>query len=303
MMRAARHPDRFRLIGQPTSGALLLDRLRVVALAIAMLCSCATPVAQAEPPSSWLAPADPGHALLGPDKAAGAIIWSHGRSIDAEDFEAPTPPYIAALRDGGWDTFRFNRRRDGDTLPASAQTLRERVHALKQQGYRRVALAGQSFGGFLSLMAADASDEIDAVIATAPAAYGSFADFYDTWRSNAVELYPLLAQVRRARVMIFFFHGDDFDPGGRGDRARTILAAHGLPYLVIDQPARLTTHWAAATPDFARLFGGCILGFLGAAQLAEDARCAGDGLWAGTPALKTAQPATMPPSAAKSNGG
>jgi dienelactone hydrolase len=239
----------------------------------------------------WLDPANPARPMLGPAKAEGAVIWSHGRSIDSEDSTAPTPPYMAALRDGGWDTFRFNRMRASDTLAASAKGLAEEVHRLKLQGYKQVALAGQSFGGFLSLMAADASDEVDAVIATAPAAYGSFQEFYESWRSNATKLYPLLEQVRHARVMVFYFHGDDFDPGGRGDRSREILAARKLPYVVVDQPPQLTTHWAASTPQFARLFGSCVLGFLDAAQVADGARCDGDKFWAGSPRATPIQPA------------
>ncbi len=130
-------------------------------------------------------------------------------------------------------------------------------------------------------MAADASDEVDAVVATAPAAYGSFSEFYDSWRNNATKLYPLLEQVRRARVMVFYFHGDDFDPGGRGERSRAILAEHNLPYVVVDQPPHLTSHWAASTPQFAKFFGGCILGFLDAAQVNDGAQCRGDSFWAG----------------------
>jgi dienelactone hydrolase len=239
----------------------------------------------------WLDPANPARPMLGPAKAAGAVIWSHGRSIDSEDSTAPTPPYMASLREGGWDTFRFNRMRASDTLAASARGLADEVHRLKLQGYKQVALAGQSFGGFLSLMAADASDEVDAVIATAPAAYGSFQEFYESWRSNATKLYPLLEQVRHARVMVFYFHGDDFDPGGRGDRSREILSARQLPYVVVDQPPQLTTHWAASTPQFARLYGGCVLGFLDAAQVADGARCDGDKFWAGSPRATPLQPA------------
>src|SRR5208282_451823 len=108
----------------------------------------------------------------------GAVIWSHGRSVDSEDSEAPTPAYMALLRDDGWDIFRFNRKRDGDTLARSSADLAKIAAQLKAQGYRKVALAGQSFGGFLALMAADASGEVDDVIATAPAAYGSFSDYY-----------------------------------------------------------------------------------------------------------------------------
>jgi pimeloyl-ACP methyl ester carboxylesterase len=229
----------------------------------------------------WLDPAYPNRPLLGPAKAEGAVIWSHGRSVDSEDSTAPTPPYMATLEQGGWDTFRFNRMRVADTLANSAQGLAEEVHRLKMEGYRQVALTGQSFGGFLALMAADASDEVDAVVVTAPAAYGSFSEYYDSWRNNATKLYPLLERVRHARVMEFFFHGDDFDPGGRGDRSRVILTGRHLPYVIVDQPPHLTTHWAASTPQFAKLYGGCVLGFLDAVRVNDGAACHGDEFWAG----------------------
>lgn len=254
----------------------------------AQLILCAVPAAHAQ---LWLEAANPGRPILGPAKAAGAVIWSHGRSVDSEDSKAPIPPYMGALRDGGWDTFRFNRMRTSDTLSASAQGLAAEVHKLKQQGYRQVALAGQSFGAFLALMAADTSDEVDAVVATAPAAYGSFSEYYDSWRGNATKLYPLLEQVRRARVIVFYFHGDDFDPGGRGDRSRAILAARKLPNVIVDQPPQLTTHWAASTPQFSRLFAGCILGFLDAAQVSDGARCDGNTFWAGAGDVTPLRPA------------
>jgi dienelactone hydrolase len=231
----------------------------------------------------WLAPADPAQTVLGPTRARGAVIWSHGRSVNSEDSTAPTPPYMAQLHDGGWDTFRFNRMRTSDTLAASAAELAQVVRRLKAQGYQQVALAGQSFGAFLALMAADASEQVDAVVATAPAAYGSFGEFYDSWRNNATRLYPLLDQVKRARVMVFYFHGDDFDPGGRGERSRDILSRRGIENVVVDQPPQLTTHWAASTSLFVKKYGGCILGFLDAARIAEGAHCQDDTFWAGSP--------------------
>jgi dienelactone hydrolase len=229
----------------------------------------------------WLDPAYPSRPVLGPARAIGAVVWSHGRSVSSEDSTAPIPPYMSVLRDGGWDTFRFNRLRANDTLANSTQGLIEEVRALKQQGYRQVALTGQSFGAFLTLMAADASDEVDAVVVTAPAAYGSFSEYYNSWLNNATRLYPLLDQVRHARVMVFYFHGDDFDPGGRGERSAAILTARRLPHVVIDQPPLLTTHWAAATPQFAQLYGGCILGFLSAAAVSDGAGCQNDTFLAG----------------------
>ncbi|MBV9814651.1 MAG: alpha/beta fold hydrolase, partial [Alphaproteobacteria bacterium] len=147
--------------------------------------------------------------LLGPDHASGAVVWNHGRSINTEDSDSPTPPYLRVLRDNGWDVLRFNRLRDGDTLTVSARRLVDLVGQLKHKGYHRIVLAGQSFGAFLALMAADASDEVDAVVATSPAAFGNFDEFYDSWRLNATRLYPLLEKIRRAHVMLFYFHGDD----------------------------------------------------------------------------------------------
>src|SRR5690349_5439663 len=53
---------------------------------------------------------------LGPGAAKGAVIWSHGRSVNSEDSLSPTPYYMHVLQDGGWDAYRFNRLREGDTL-------------------------------------------------------------------------------------------------------------------------------------------------------------------------------------------
>ena len=122
-------------------------------------------------------------------------------------------------------------------------------------------------------MAADASPQVDAVVATAPAAYGSFDEFYDSWRLNATKLYPLLEQVQRARIMVFYFHGDNFDPGGRGDRSREILAERGLGFSVVDQPAYLTTHWAASSGLFLRRFGDCIRDFANNDDLKGEMVC------------------------------
>ncbi|MBX6370466.1 MAG: alpha/beta hydrolase [Rhodospirillales bacterium] len=251
---------------------MLQSRLRsgLAAVLAASLIAFAAPAGAV---NARLDPAYPETPLLGAAAAKGAVIWSHGRSIHTEDSLSPTPYYMASLQDAGWDTFRFNRMRDGDTLQDSSRTLVRYVRDLKDRGYRKVVLAGQSFGAFLSLMAADASDDVFAVVATAPAAYGSFSEFYDSWRNNATRLYPLLDQVRRARVMLFFFHGDEFDPGGRGDRSREILARRGLQHLVVDQPRALTGHWAASTGLFTRRYAQCIRAFIELERVGPDMSC------------------------------
>lgn len=251
-------------------------RLRAAAFALSLgAAALGFPVlsaTSAEAQITLVAAQDP-TSFLGPERAKGAVIWSHGRSVDSEDSAAPTPDYIVAFRAAGWDTFRLNRMRAVDTLDASGAALAQQSEALKRAHYRRVVLAGQSFGGFISLIAADQSDAIDAVIATAPAAYGSVESNPNGYGLNAVKLYRLLTAVRRARVMLFFFDKDIFDPGGRGGEADRILAEHHVPHLVIDRPARFSTHWAAGTPAFAHRFGACLADFAGAEESAETTDC------------------------------
>ena len=259
---------------------LLSITLGAAALAIGLMTS--TPA-----PAMGLDPAFDGPAF-GPAKAKGVIVWSHGRSINSEDSESPTPAYLSALRDDGWDVMRFNRLSQGDTLSDSTKRLVDYTAQLKRNGYKQVVLSGQSFGAFLSLMAADTSTDVDAVIATAPAAYGSFDDFYDSWRLNATRLYPLLEQVKRARVMVFYFHGDDFDPGGRGERSRAILSQRGLGYSIVDQPAYLSGHWASSTGLFLRRYGSCIRDFADNEKLKGELPC--EPRWGSTPSAELKLP-------------
>jgi pimeloyl-ACP methyl ester carboxylesterase len=218
----------------------------------------------------------------------GVVVWNHGRSVNVEDSESPSPPYLRVLRDAGWDVLRFDRLRDGDMLSGSARRLVEQVGQLKKRGYRRVVLAGQSFGAFLALMAADASEDVDAVVATAPAAFGNFDEFYDSWHLNATRLYPLLERIKRARVMLFYFHGDDFDPGGRGEHSRAILSARQLGFSVVDQPAFLAGHWASSTGLFLRRFGNCIRDFVDADRLEGEQAC--EPVWGEAPSAELRLP-------------
>ena len=242
--------------------------LRGAAVALGLLLAATAPAL-----AMGLDPAYPQAPELGPAKAKGVVIWSHGRSLASEDWKSPTPPYLEALRADGWDVMRFDRLHQDDSLNASKGLLVGYAAKLKHEGYRQVVLAGQSFGGFLSLMAADDSSEVDAVVATAPAAFGAFDDESAAWQLNAIRLYPLLADVRHARVMVFYFHDDDFDPGGRGEHSREILSGRGLGYAVIDQPFYLTGHWAASSGLFLRRFGDCVRDFADAAGLAHAFAC------------------------------
>ena len=259
-----------------------------LAVALAMLGTAQTAAAQIH-----LNPAYGDGTLLGPTAARGAVVWSHGRSVDAEDSSAPTPLFMKVMRDAGWDVFRLDRMRVSDTLPNSSRALAGYADQLKDRGYRKVVPTGQSFGAFISLMAAGQTDRIDAVVGTAPAAFGNFSDSYDSFRDNASQLWPILRGIQSARVMLFFFHGDDFDPGGRGEPARSILSSRGLDHIVVDQPALLTGHGAATTGMFVRRFGACILRFAEAPPRQDDPSC--DESWGRTPSAELMRAAAPEP--------
>ena len=159
---------------------------------------------------------------------------------------------------------RFDRLSHGDTLTDSTKRL-DRLYDPAEA--RRLQAASCSpanpsapssslmAGGFVPTMSTRSSPP-------PPAAYGSFDDFYDSWRLNAIQAsIRCSSSVKRARVMMFYFHGDDFDPGGRGERSRAILSERGLGYAVVDQPAYLSGHWASSTGLFLRRYGNCIRDF------------------------------------------
>lgn len=197
--------------------------------------------------------------VQGPADAHGIVIWSHGRSPDREVEDSRNPNYLRALRNAGWDVVRFNRERADDHLEASTRQLLLYVNRFRAQGYRRVVLAGQSFGAFFSLIAAGRTDAVDAVIATAPAAFGT--KDRGQYERNASALFPILRDVRHGRVMIFYFDNDAYDPGGRADPSRGILRANGVDALVLDRPAGLSGHGSGSSGAFARRFGSCLIRF------------------------------------------
>ena len=51
--------------------------------------------------------------------------------------------------------------------------VRARVKALKADGYRKIVLAGHSWGGWEMMLAAKDNADVDALILSSPAAFGS----------------------------------------------------------------------------------------------------------------------------------
>ena len=234
----------------------------------------AVPAAPPEGPRPRMLPDDATARHAGPARAAGALLWSHAGDSPRPTDPAP-PPFVDVLRAAGHDVFRLERAPQGDTVAAGVAAVVASARDLRTRGYRRVVLAGQSAGGWISLAAiASAPGLAEVVIATAPAAYGSRSADAARAERNRDELLRILGGVRDARVMLFFFDGDDFDPGGRGEAAAALLAARRVPHVLVDRPPYFRGHGIGLTSGFARRYGGCIAAFVDIpdpAQLACDA--------------------------------
>jgi dienelactone hydrolase len=219
-----------------------------------------------------LIPAYPATPLVGPKAAKGAVIWNHGVNFlyGSEGDTAPLPAFLTRFRDADWDVFRLLRPRMSEEPRGSSDEVARTAARLKAEGYRRIVLAGQSGGAWLALMAAGKSNAVDAVIANAPAWYGT--DF-PTYYMNGFVLLDDIAAIRHGRIMISYFKGDPYDPGGRARKSAAILAAHGVPHLVLDRPKGFTGHFGGMTARFARRFGACLLAVAGTGPMPTEANC------------------------------
>lgn len=243
-----------------------------------MALGCLFAILLAAPISAGTAVLRPGYTdgeAIGPQRAVGAVIWSHGRGTTAPMKADMLPFYLDALRQAGWDVFRLDRDWASDSLQSGAARLTEQAGRLTSQGYRRVVLAGQSFGAWQSLMAAAGGASVHAVLAAAPAAFGKYPESV-VYQRNATDLLPVLSRIRDVRVMMFLFDDDPFDPGGRGQAAQGVFDQNGVDHLVLDRPAGWLGHGAANWRGFARRFGDCISRFVDPSRRGAAADCTTD---------------------------
>jgi pimeloyl-ACP methyl ester carboxylesterase len=241
----------------------------------------------------------PAVAKLGPARAQGAVIWNHGKPPFRGADGDMLPFYLDKLRQAGWDIFQLERDWSSDNLALSPAALRDKVGTLYERGYRKLVLAGQSYGAWISLLVAASGPPIHAVIATAPAAFGRYPDSR-IFRRNADDLYPILDQVRHTRVMLFLFEGDAYDPGDRGTPARAILEEHDVDHAVIAYPHGWKGHGAANWNGFATRFGPCMVRFIDPKLPASEAHCERDPVTRG--ALNLALPKDLMQARALSGG-
>jgi pimeloyl-ACP methyl ester carboxylesterase len=205
----------------------------------------------------------------GPAAALGVVIWNHGVEGSREQSHVP-PPYVGTLMRAGWDVRRIARDAINESNWTAAgqrhvtRTLEE-IEKSKADGYKRVVLAGQSYGGAITLEAATRA-EVWAIIPSAPGIgispshVGTFTD----QNQGTNQLFSALTNSKAARAVGILPFQDEFALSSpeRGRRSREIASSRGLPYLALDEESGLVAHGASSSALMNFAYGACVARFL-----------------------------------------
>lgn len=215
---------------------------------------------------------------LGPDDAKGAIVHVPGYAGHRypPTLDHPVAPYyLRKLNQRDYDIFRLNIAHFdyGSTDYAElSQKLRDVVTSLREDGYQRVFLNGQSRGAWEILSASANGLGIDGAMLFVPAAHGR----PERWDGSSNRRFSIAVEdfeklIREAgdyRFFFAFFDGDQYDPGGRQETL-ALRAEDGpdRPQFILDDPADLAGHGAAGRIAFNNIYGPCLDRFLEGRQV------------------------------------
>ena len=197
----------------------------------------------------------------GPQSAAGLIVWSHGYRSGSDATSSAPQAWIGQFTGAGYDLYRFDREWIRDWAGDATQ-LTDAVRQAKAMGYRRVLLAGQSAGAWVSLAATMRGAPVDGVISISAAHHGEVKNMRDVSIARSEWQQIVRAIKPGPRILIVNFEGDAYDVGGRMDDAAAALAQSGVQADIISNPAGLTGHNAGSEFAFARRFGPCMRAFI-----------------------------------------
>lgn len=188
----------------------------------------------------------------------------------------PVPEYFVSeiqasrgwdLIDGAYPRSGVSRiRRFGGSNWGAAEFVARRLKELKAQGYQRIYVGGQSWGGWNSLLLATMRDlPLDGVVLVVPAccgwrATGANADD-PNFSNNKFHFDQIIRHARYPTVAVFFL-GDEYEPADRGKGAAKALTKEGVPNLIINHPPGLKGHGSAWFPVFDYEYRPCIVAFL-----------------------------------------
>jgi pimeloyl-ACP methyl ester carboxylesterase len=204
---------------------------------------------------------EPYWSMRGPQLATGLIVWSHGYMAGKDSTESAPQAWIGRFTRAGYDLYRFDREWISDWA-GDATTLAAAVRKAREMGYRRVLLAGQSAGGWVSLAALARGAPVDGVISIAAAHHGQVEKMSDSTRARSEWQRVLEAIKPGPKVVVVNFAEDAYDVGGRMADARSIFAKTGVAAEIIDNPEGFKGHGAGSNFTFAVRFGPCIQAFI-----------------------------------------
>lgn len=232
----------------------------------------------------WTVPAYKQFPLKGPQVAKGLILWSHGVYRREAQYQYPPAPIMQRFARAGWDVIKVQRnpRNERGWIPSGVRhvhDLVERVNQAKANGYRQVFVAGQSYGGAISIEASARTTAIDGVIALAPG-HGSDAESGGSARIFDMLTDQLIGAIDKAqapRMLVMIAEGDVYTPFEvRGPRLRAALDRRAKPYILFDETMPLKGHGAGETPQFDQWYGVCIMAFMTKLEAPPgETRCGG----------------------------
>jgi pimeloyl-ACP methyl ester carboxylesterase len=220
------------------------------------------PARSADAPDIGRLRPEPYWSMRGPRLAAGLIVWSHGYMAGKNATSSAPQPWIGRFTRMGYDLYRFDREWIVDWA-GDGTALADAVRKARDIGYRRVVLAGQSAGGWVSLAALARGAPVDGVVSIAAAHHGEVVKMRGDITRARSEWQNVVGAVKPgARVVLVNFAEDAYDVGGRMEDARSAFARSGVAAVVIDSPEGFKGHGAGGDLTFARKFAGCIESFI-----------------------------------------
>jgi pimeloyl-ACP methyl ester carboxylesterase len=219
------------------------------------------PARSADAPDIGRLRPEPYWSMRGPQLANGLIVWSHGYMAGKNSTESAPQPWIGRFTRLGYDLYRFDREWISDWA-GDATTLAAAVRKAREMGYRRVVLAGQSAGAWVSLAALARGAPVDGVISIAAAHHGEVTKRSSDTRARSDWQHLVEAIKPGPRVVVVNFADDTYDIGGRMGDARAAFTKSGVSAVIVDNPEGFKGHGAGSDFTFARKFGPCIQSFI-----------------------------------------
>lgn len=239
------------------------------------------------PPSDftayWEVPAFKDFPYRGPAAAVGVVLWSHGVAGPRPEYQYPPPPVIKRLARAGWDVVKIQRNNLFEAGWSTSGTkhvayLVARIAKARQDGYRAVIAAGQSYGGAISLEASARTDQLFGVIAFAP---GHGSDTCGDVTAGIISrrisdnlpqmLVDAIVAEKSPRTVVSMADGDECQGfNAPSQMIEEALHRNGTRFIHFDASMPIRGHGAAETNQFDRWYGGCLAAFFDPGKTPAD---------------------------------